>query len=193
MYFNEKVAVITGGSSGIGLAVARRLVMDGAFVYVTGRRQTELDNAAASIGPQVATVQGDVTVAADLDRLYAMVQREKGRLDILVVSSGMAEFATLEDITEDHYDRTFDLNARGTLFAAQKAIPLMARGSAIILVGSVADSIGTPGYGAYNASKAAMRSFARTWTKELAGKGIRVNVVSPGPTETPMTGAASKR
>ncbi len=192
MDLKGKVAVVTGGSSGIGLAVAQRMTTEGAFVYITGRRQTELDKAAASIGQQIATFQGDVTIAADLDRLYASVQSEKGRLDILVISSGMAEFAKFEDITEDHYDRTFDLNARGTLFAAQKALGLMPRGSAMVLVGSVADSIGTLGYGTYNASKAAIRSFARTWTRELASRGIRVNVVSPGPTETPMTEAAPK-
>ena len=192
MDFKGKVAVVAGGSGGIGLAVAQRLVADGAFVYITGRRQAELDKAAASIGQQVAALQGDATVPAGLDRLFAKVQSEKGKLDILVISSGMADFAKLEDITEDHYDRTFDLNARATLFTTQKALPLMASGSTIVLVGSVADSIGTAGYGAYNASKAALRSFARTWTKELAGRGIRVNVVSPGPTETSMTAAASK-
>jgi len=192
MHFKGKIAVVTGGSSGIGLAVAQRLVTDGAFVYITGRRQNELEKAAESLGSQVATVQGDVTLAADLDQLYARVQGEQGRLDILVVSSGMADFAKLEEITEDHYDRTFDLNARATLFTVQKALQFMARGGAVVLVGSVADSIGTAGYGAYNASKAAMRSFARTWTNELATRGIRVNVVSPGPTETPMMAAASQ-
>jgi NAD(P)-dependent dehydrogenase (short-subunit alcohol dehydrogenase family) len=192
MTFDGKVAVVTGGSSGIGLAVARRVVTDGAFVYIMGRRQSELEKAAAGLVPQVAIVQGDVTVAADLDRLFARVQSEQGRLDILVVSSGMADLAKLEEITEDHYDRTFDLNTRATLFTVQKAVPLMARGGAIVLIASVADSIGTPGYGAYNASKAAMRSFARTWTNELATRGIRANVVSPGPTETPMMGAASQ-
>lgn len=191
MNFKEKVTVVTGGSSGIGLAVAQRLVADGAFVYITGRRQVELDKAAASLGPQVKAIQGDVTVAADLNRLFADVQSAHGRLDILVISSGMADFAKLEDITEDHYDRTFNLNDRAALFTVQKALPLMAPGGAIVLVGSVADSIGTPGFGAYNASKAALRSFARTWTSELATRGIRVNVVSPGPTETPMTAATS--
>ncbi len=192
MDFRDKVAVVTGGSGGIGLAVAQRLVADGAFVYITGRRQAELEKAAASLGRQVATVQGDVTVAADLDHLYATVRSEKGRVDVLVISSGMADFMKLGDITEDHYDRTFDLNARSTLFSVQKALPLMGRGGAIVLVGSVADAIGTAGYGVYGASKAAMRSFARTWTRELAPRGIRVNIVSPGPTETPMTEAASK-
>ncbi len=192
MNFDDKVAVITGGSSGIGLAVAQHLITDGAFVYITGRRQNELEKAALTLGSQAAAVQGDVTVAADLDRLFARVQSEHGRLDILVVNSGMADFAKLEEITEDHYDRTFDLNARAALFTVQKAAQLMTRGGTIVLVASVADAIGTPGYGAYNASKAAMRSFARTWTNELATRGIRVNVVSPGPTETAMMAAASQ-
>jgi len=176
MRFAEKVPVVTGGGSGsgIGLAVAQRFAADGAFVYITGRRQAELDRAAANIGPHATAVHGDVTIAADLEHLHAKVEREKGRLDLLVISAGLAEFANLEDITEEHYDRCFDLNARATLFTVQKVLPLMRRGSAIVLVGSVADSIGTPGYGTYNASR-----------------GVRVNVVSSGPTDTPMTEAAS--
>ena len=143
MHFKGKIAVVTGGSSGIGLAVAQRLVTDGAFVYITGRRQNELEKAAESLGSQVATVQGDVTLAADLDQLYARVQGEQGRLDILVVSSGMADFAKLEEITEDHYDRTFDLNAVTPLFTVQKALQFMRRGGAVVLIGSVTYSIGT--------------------------------------------------
>ena len=192
MNFDNKVAVVTGGSTGIGLAVAQRLIADGAFVYITGRRQNELEKAAAKLGPQAAIVQGDVTVAGDLDQLYARVESERGNLDILVVNSGLADFAKLEEITEDHYDKTFNLNARAALFTVQKAVKLMARGGTIVLVASVADTIGTPGYGAYNASKAAMRSFARTWTNELATRGLRVNVVSPGPTETPMMAATTQ-
>jgi len=191
MRFAEKVAIVTCGGSRIGLAVAQRFAADGAFVYITGRRQAELDRAAANIGPHATAVRGDVTIAAYSEHLHAKVEREKGRLDLLLISAGLAEFANLEDITEEHYDRCFDLNARATLFTVQKVLPLMRRGSAIVLVGSVADSIGTPGYGTYNASKAAMRSFARTWKKGLAGRGVRVNVVSSGPTDTPMTEAAS--
>ena len=192
MRFAEKVAIVTCGGSRIGLAVAQRFAADGAFVYITGRRQAELDRAAANIWPHATAVHGDVTIAADLEHLHAKVEREKGRLDLLLISAGLAEFANLEDITEEHYDRCFGLNARAMLFTVQKVLPLMRRGSAIVLVGSVADSIGMPGYGTYNASKVAMRSFARTWKKELAGRGVRVNVVSSGPTDTPMTEAASR-
>ncbi len=181
-----KVAVVTGGSSGIGLATARRFVEEGAHVFVTGRRQAELDSAVAHIGKHVEAVQGDATSAADLDRLYRTVMASKGRLDILVANSGFSEAATLDDITEEHFDRTFGINARATLFTVQKALPLMAAGGTVVLIGSIADAIGTPGYTAYGATKAAVRSYARTWTSELAGRGIRVNTLSPGPIDTPM-------
>jgi NAD(P)-dependent dehydrogenase (short-subunit alcohol dehydrogenase family) len=189
---NGKIAVVTGGNSGIGLAVARRFADEGAFVFITGRRQAQLDEAVAAIGHNVEAVQGDATVAADLDRLFARVKEKAGRLDILVTSSGVSDYAPIDEVTEDHFDKTFDLNARATVFTVQKALPLMGEGGAIVLVGSIAGFIGTAGYGMYGASKAAVRSFARTWTRELAPRGIRVNTLSPGPIDTPMFDAASE-
>ena len=186
-----KIAVVTGGGSGIGLAIARRFVAEGAHVFITGRRQSELDKAVALIGENVEAVQGDVTSSEDLDRLYRTVLHRKGRLDILVANSGIAEFAVLDDVTEDHFDRTFDINARAILFTMQKALPLMTAGGTVVLVGSIAGSIGTAGFGVYGATKAAMRSYARTWTRELASRGIRVNALSPGPIDTPMMARAS--
>lgn len=183
---NGKVAVVTGGSSGIGLAIARRFAAEGAHVFITGRRQAELDKAVALIGEGAEAVQGDATSMADLDRLYGTVRASRGRLDILVANSGFSEAATLNDTTEEHFDKTFGLNARATLFTVQKAVPLMTGGGAVVLIGSIAGFIGTPGYGAYGATKAAVRSFARTWTNELAAHGIRVNTLSPGPIDTPM-------
>lgn len=183
---NGKIAVVTGGSSGIGLAVAKRFVDEGAFVFITGHRQAQLDEAATFIGRNVAPIAGDVTNEADLDRLFETVRTQKGKLDMLVTSAGISEYSPLEQVTNDHFDRTFDLNARATLFTAQKALPLMARGSTIVLIGSIGGFIGTRGYGTYGASKAAVRSFARTWTNELAERGIRVNTLSPGPIDTPM-------
>lgn len=181
-----KVALITGGSSGIGLATAHRFVDEGAYVFITGRRQTELDKAVAIIGRQVEAVQGDAACSADLDGLFRTVMTSKGRLDILVANSGFSEAVTLDDITEEHFDRTFNINARATLFTVQKALPLMTGGGTIVLIGSIAGSIGTAGYGTYGATKAAVRSYARTWTNELASRGIRVNTLSPGPIDTPM-------
>lgn len=186
-----KIAVVTGGGRGIGLATARRFVEEGAYVFITGRRQAELDKAVALIGGNVKAVQGDVTSTADLDRLFETVRTGKGKLDILIAGSGVAEHSKLEDITEAHFDKTFDLNARATLFTAQKAIPLMTDGGTIVLIGSIAGSIGTPGYTTYGATKAAMRSYARTWTNELADRGIRVNTLSPGPIDTAMMEGAS--
>jgi NAD(P)-dependent dehydrogenase (short-subunit alcohol dehydrogenase family) len=188
---NGKIALVTGGNSGIGLAVARRFVEEGAFVFITGRRQAQLDEATALIGRNVAPVRGDITVEADLGRLYEIIKAGKGRLDILVTSSGISEYSPIGQITGEHYDKTFDLNARGTLFTVQKALPLMAPGSSIVLIGSIAGFIGTKGYGVYGATKAATRSFARTWTSELAERGIRVNTLSPGPIDTPMFDAVS--
>ena len=185
-----KVAVVTGGSSGIGLAAARRFAAEGAYVFITGRRQDELDKAVALIGKGVEAVRGDATNAADLDRLCRTVMAGKGRLDILVANSGFAEVAALDDITEEHFDKTFGLNARATLFTVQRAVPLMTAGGTVVLIGSIAGFIGTPGYGTYNATKAATRSYARTWTKELADRGIRVNTLSPGPIDTPMLAGA---
>jgi NAD(P)-dependent dehydrogenase (short-subunit alcohol dehydrogenase family) len=181
-----KIAVITGGGSGIGLAIAQRFVAEGAYVFITGRRQAELDRAVASIGDNIAAVQGDVTVTADLDRLYETVKAKSGRLDVLVVNSGIAEPAPLTEITEAHFDKLFDVNARASLFTVQKAVPLMTGGGTIVLVGSIAGSIGTAGYTAYGATKAAMRSYARSWTTEFGDRGIRVNTLSPGPIDTPM-------
>ncbi len=181
-----KVAVVTGGSSGIGLAIAQRLTAEGAYVFITGRRRAELDKAVTLIGANSEAVQGDVTSAADLDRLFETVTASKGKLDILVTSSGISEPATVDDITEAHFDRAFDLNVRGMVFTVQRALPLMTAGSTIVLIGSIAGSIGTPGYGTYGATKAAVRAYARTWTNELADRGIRVNTLSPGPIDTPM-------
>ncbi len=192
MSLTGKVTVVTGGSSGIGFAIAERFAREGSRVFIVGRRQSELDKAAESLGTSVQAIQGDITIKEDLDRVFAVVQQQAGRLDILVANSGMADALSIEDMTEDHFDKTFDLNTRATLFTVQKAIPLMTGGGSIVLIGSIADSIGTPGYTAYNASKAAVRSFSRTWTNELASRNIRVNTLSPGPIDTPMMLAASE-
>ncbi|WP_413721462.1 SDR family NAD(P)-dependent oxidoreductase [Sodalis sp. RH24] len=183
---NGKIAVVTGGGSGIGLVIAQRFVQAGAYVFITGRRQAELDKAVALIGGNIAAVQGDVTEMADLDRLYAAVKAQKGRLDVLVIASGVSVPSTLNEITETHFDLMFDVNARAALFTAQKALPLMDKGGSMVLIGSIAGFIGTPGYGVYGATKAAMRSYARTWANEFADRGIRVNTLSPGPIDTPM-------
>ena len=187
----NKVALVTGGGSGIGLAVARRFVAEGARVFVSGRRQAALDEAVRLIGGPVTAIACDNTDRGDLERLFRTVESEAGRLDVLVTSSGLSEHATVETFSEEHFDRTFDLNVRATAFAVQRAVPLMRNGGAIVLVGSIAGFIGTPGYGAYGASKAAVRAFTRTWTNELAARGIRVNTLSPGPTDTPMFAEAS--
>jgi len=186
-----KVAVVTGGNSGIGLAIAQRFAAEGAWVFIVGRRRAELDKAVALIGANGEAVQGDVTSAADLDRLFETVKASKGKVDILVTSSGISEPAMVDDITEAHFDRAFGLNVRGMVFTVQRALPLMNAGSTIVLIGSIAGSIGTPGYGTYGATKAAVRAYARTWTNELAGRGIRVNTLSPGPIDTPMFDGAS--
>lgn len=189
--FSGKTALVTGGNSGIGLAVARRFAAEGARVFVTGRRQAQLDDAVRLIGGDAEAIQGDVTSAADLARLFDTIGTRAGKLDILVTSSGVSEPSTIHDITEDHFDRTFDLNVRGMLFTVQGALPLMGAGGAIVLIGSIAGAIGTPAYGTYGASKAAVRAYARTWTNELAPHGIRANVLSPGPIDTPMFNDAS--
>jgi NAD(P)-dependent dehydrogenase (short-subunit alcohol dehydrogenase family) len=181
-----KVAVITGGSSGIGLATAQRFVEEGADVFITGRRQSELDDAKAVIGDGLITVAADSTNSADLDRLFATVHDDKGSLDILVVNSGRVEPEELGGITEENFDRTFDLNARASLFTVQKALPLMRTGGSVVLVGSIAGYIGVPGYSTYSATKAALRSYTRTWTREFADRGIRFNTLSPGPVDTPI-------
>jgi len=183
---NGKTAVVTGGGSGIGFATARRFVEEGAFVFLFGRRQDALDAAVAKLGPNAVAVQGSVTEAADLDRLFATVEKERGRLDILFANAGTGEVVPLQEITPDHYDRTFDVNVKGTLFTVQKGLPLMGEGGSIILTGSITGEMGTPGFSVYSASKAAIRNFARSWALDLKGSGIRVNVLSPGPTLTEL-------
>ena len=180
-----KVAVVTGGNSGIGLAAAKRLVADGAYVFITGRRQSELDAAVKQIGRNVTAVQGDVSKLADLDRVFAEVKKVKDRIDILFANAGIAEGAPLGEISEEHFDRHFDINVKGTLFTVQKALPLLREGASIILTSSVVGSKGFANRSVYSATKAVLRSFARTWTTDLKSRKIRVNVVSPGLIDTP--------
>lgn len=180
-----KVAVITGGTSGIGLATAKLFVAEGAHVFITGRRQKELDDAVKAIGSNVTGVQGDSGNLADLDRLYQTVKSTKGQLDILFANAGLGEFnIPIGSITEANFDKIFNVNVRGTLFTVQKALPLMRDGGAIIMTGSIASVKGFQGVSVYNASKAAIRSFARTWTVDLRARRIRVNVLSPGTIDT---------
>jgi NAD(P)-dependent dehydrogenase (short-subunit alcohol dehydrogenase family) len=182
----DRVAVITGGTSGIGLSTARRFADEGAHVFIFGRRQQELDKAATLIGHNVRAVQGDASNIKDLDRLFSQVQAEKGHLDVLVASAGVVEGQMFGGVTAENYDKTFDINVRGVLNASQMALPLMKNGGSIILVSSIAAFMGFPGYTTYSATKAAVRSFARTWTAELKNRGVRVNVLSPGPIDTPI-------
>src|SRR5277367_6174108 len=181
-----KVAVITGGSSGMALASAKRFVEEGAYVFITGRRQEALDEAIKLIGRNVTGVRGDAASLDDLDHLFDTVKREKGKIDILFASAGKGEPAVLGEITEEHFDKEFGLIVRGTLFTAQKALPLLNDGASIILTGSVASIKGTPAFWVYGATKAAIRNFVRGWTIELKDRRIRSNVLSPGPTETPI-------
>ncbi len=183
---NGKIAVITGGSSGIGLAAARKFVDEGAYVFIMGRRQSELDKAKAEIGRNVTTVQGDVADLADLDRLYKTVKDEKGAVDIVVASAGFVERVLTADATPAHFDKTFGINARGLYFTVQKAIPLLRKGGSVVLVSSVLHLKGLPEHGTYSATKAAVRSFARTFATELKDRGIRVNTLSPGAIDTPI-------
>jgi NAD(P)-dependent dehydrogenase (short-subunit alcohol dehydrogenase family) len=183
-----KIAVITGGNSGIGLATAEQFVAEGAYVYITGRRQTELDAAVKQIGRNVTGVQGDVANLADLDRLYAQISREKGRVDIVFANAGLGTRGMIGEITEEQFDFIFGVNVRGLLFTVQKALPLMPDGGSILLNASLASISGMPTAGLYCATKAAVRSFARTWTAELSPRRIRVNVISPGWTDTPIVG-----
>ncbi|GGC78746.1 SDR family oxidoreductase [Undibacterium terreum] len=181
-----KVAVITGGTSGMGLATAKRFVKEGAFVFIMGRRQAELDAAVKAIGSNVIGVQGDIANLADLDRLYASVKAHKGHLDIVFANAGLGEFAPIGAITEEHFDKTFNANVRGTVFTVQKALPLLKDGGSVILTGSIASVKGIPSFGVYSATKAALRSFARTWTNDLKDRRIRTNVISPGTIDTPI-------
>jgi NAD(P)-dependent dehydrogenase (short-subunit alcohol dehydrogenase family) len=180
-----KIALVTGANSGIGLATAKSFVAEGAYVYITGRRDAELARAAAAIARNVTAVPGDVSKPADLDRLFAQIQREKGRLDIVFANAGVAKFAPLGTITEEFYDSIFDVNVKGLLFTVQKALPLMPEGGSIIVNASVVASKGLPANSVYSATKAAVRSFARTWTTDLKSRRIRVNAVSPGSIDTP--------
>jgi NAD(P)-dependent dehydrogenase (short-subunit alcohol dehydrogenase family) len=181
----NKVAVITGATSGMALATARLFVSEGAYAFITGRRQDRLDAAVKAIGRNVTGVQGDAANLDDLDRLYDTVRREKGRIDVLFASAGYGgEFAAIGKVTEEHFDKVIGLNVRGTLFTVQKALPLMSDGGSIILNGSMAGVKGFASSGVYNASKAAVRSFARTWTVDLKARKIRVNTLSPGTIDT---------
>jgi NAD(P)-dependent dehydrogenase (short-subunit alcohol dehydrogenase family) len=195
-----KIALITGGNSGIGLATAKQFVTEGAYVFITGRRDPELAAAVKEIGRNVTGVPGDVSNLGDLDRLFAQIKREKGTLDILFANAGVATYAPFGTITEEHYDSIFNINVKGLLFTVQKALPLMPDGAAIILNASIVASKGLPANSVYSATKAAVRSFARTWTTDLKNRRIRVNAVSPGPIDTPglndlvaSTGAGEQR
>jgi NAD(P)-dependent dehydrogenase (short-subunit alcohol dehydrogenase family) len=181
-----KVAVITGGSSGMALEGAKRFVEEGAYVFITGRKQEKLDEAVKLIGRNVTGVRGDAANLDDLDHLFETVEREKGKIDVLYASAGMGDATPLGQITEQHFDSTFGLNARGTLFTVQKALPLLKDGGSIFMTGSVASLKGFPGYSVYAASKATLHAFARGWLNELKGRNIRVNVLHPGPIATPM-------
>ncbi|TYL83532.1 glucose 1-dehydrogenase [Bradyrhizobium rifense] len=181
-----KIAVITGGSSGIGLAAAKRFVAEGAHVFIVGRRREELEKAKAEIGRNVTAIQADVANLDDLDRLYDRVKDEKGALDIVVASAGFVERVLTQNVTPAHFDKTFGINARGAFFTVQKAVPLMRKGGSIVLVSSLLHLKGLPEHGTYAATKAALRSFARTWAMELKDRGIRVNTLSPGAIDTPI-------
>jgi len=180
-----KIAVVTGGSAGIGLGIAKCFAQEGARVFITGRRQSELDKAIASIGGNAAAIQGDASNLAGLDRIYAAIKAQAGRIDVLAANAGVYEFGALGEITEEHFDKTFNTNVRGLLFTVQKALPLLRKGASVILTGSIATIKGFPSLSVYGASKAAVRSFARTWIVELKGRDIRINVLSPGTTATP--------
>ncbi len=195
-----KIALVTGGNSGIGLATAKQFVNEGAYVFITGRREPELAAAVKEIGRNVTGVQGDVSNLDDLDRLFAQIKREKGKLDIVFANAGVAEYALFGTITEEHYDSIFGINVKGLLFTVQNALPLLPDGASIILNASIVASKGLSMNSVYSATKAAVRSFARTWTTDLKDRRIRVNAVSPGPIETPglndlvaSTGAGEER
>src|SRR5579862_8657058 len=181
-----KIAVVTGGTTGIGLATAKLFADEGARVYITGRREAQLNKAVQEIGKGAVGVQGDVSNLADLDRLYDKIREQSGRIDVLFANAGIGEFVPLGEITEEHFDRIFDTNVKGLVFTVQKALPLFNQGGSIVLNASVASIKGIGSFSVYTATKAAVRSFARSWTVDLKGRGIRVNVVSPGPVDTPI-------
>ena len=200
MRLEGKVGLITGGNSGIGLATAKQFVNECAYVYISGRRDTELTAAVKEIGKNVTGIQGDVSNLGDLDRLFAQIKKEKGRLDIMFANAGVATYAAFGKITEEHFDSIFGINVKGLLFTVQKALPLLPDGASIILNASIVASKGLPANSVYSATKAAIRSFARTWTTDLKDRRIRVNAVSPGPIDTPglndlvaSTGAGEQR
>lgn len=188
-----KTAVITGGGTGIGLATAKRFIEEGAFVYIMGRRQAPLDAAVAALGPNARAVQGSVSDPDDIARFFETVKAERGTLDIVFANAGFGELVPLGQITSDQYDRVFDVNVKGVLFTVQAALPLMGEGGSIILTGSTTGVMGTPAFSVYSASKAAVRNFARSWAQDLRGTGIRVNVLSPGPTLTELAEEAVGR
>ncbi|GAB4083808.1 SDR family oxidoreductase [Myceligenerans cantabricum] len=184
--FDNKSVLVTGGSTGIGFAAAERFVHEGAHVFITGRRQAELDAAAAALGASVTAVTSDISDLDDLDRLFATISRAGKGLDVVVANAGGGDsLATIADVTPESYEATFGANVRGTMFTVQKSLPLLADGASIVITGSSSASRGTPGFGVYSASKAALRQFVRTWAAELAPRGVRVNAVVPGPTDTP--------
>ncbi|GAA3925473.1 SDR family NAD(P)-dependent oxidoreductase [Luteimonas lutimaris] len=187
---NGKTAVITGGATGIGIAAAKRFIEDGAFVFIFGRRQEALDAALAELGPNARAVRGSISDPADLDRLYAQVEAERGTLDIVFANAGTGGVLPLGEITVEQIDDTFDTNVKGTILTVQKALPLMGQGGSIILTGSSSGTTGAPAFSVYSASKAAVRNLARSWAEDLKGTGIRVNVLSPGPTATELAKAA---
>jgi NAD(P)-dependent dehydrogenase (short-subunit alcohol dehydrogenase family) len=180
-----KVALITGGNSGIGLATAKQFVNEGAYVFITGRREAELAAAKKQIGKNVTAIQGDVSNLDDLDRLFAQIKKEKGKIDVVFANAGIAKYAPLGTITEDFFDSIFDINVKGVLFTVQKSLPILRDGGSIILNASIVGSKGLSSNSVYSATKAAVRSFARTWTTDLKDRRIRVNAVSPGPIDTP--------
>ncbi len=180
-----KVAVVTGGSSGIGLATAKRFVDEGAYVFITGRRQNELDAAVKQIGQNVTSVRSDVSKLGDIDKLYAAVKEQKAKIDVVFANAGIGELAPIGQITEEHFDKQFDVNVKGLLFTVQKALPLLQDGGAIVLNASIVSITGNPAFSVYSATKAAVRSFARTWSVDLKERKIRVNAISPGVVPTP--------
>jgi NAD(P)-dependent dehydrogenase (short-subunit alcohol dehydrogenase family) len=181
-----KIAVVTGGSTGIGLAIAKEFVAQGAYVFITGRRAAELDKAAKEIGRDVTAVQGDVAKLEDLDKLYDKVAKEKGRVDVLVANAGIGELVPTAQATPEHFDKIFNVNVRGLFFTVQKSLKLLSDGATIVLVASNAQYVGVPGFAAYSATKAAVRSLSRSWAAEFKDRGIRVNTLSPGPIDTPI-------